>query len=425
MRRRQQCGFAVVVVVLVLGVVRYTQSPDIANAVSTKNRHLTGSNVLGSRKEKLQEHSKKPQIKTDGATVHSRTTVILNKYAHKDNVLSEEQLYFVKRQKRITPLDFNFTITGSPVCHSKNYPLLLVLVMTMHDHVEERKAIRETWGSVVKTKKWGEANVHEDTLIVFLLGKPDNNSKSDLAREENEVYHDIVEANFKESYYNLTYKVLMGYKWAKQFCPAAKYILKVDEDTFINMASLVKILGTLDLRNTVLGPYFETAGVERGGKHQLGKASYPFRAYPPHVKGNFYVMPSDLAFRVLEAAEYMPYVCIEDAHITGILLKVIGGKHIGVSPAAYLPKGPSNQICDFKKTIQTCIAKGDSKYGERNLEDYIRTEEVFMKIYASNFSAERCQVTNTLNLIPLPLHVFVLGGTGHSYPFCKKHNVYR
>ncbi|XP_067654517.1 beta-1,3-galactosyltransferase 5-like [Haliotis asinina] len=357
MRRRQLCGIAVVVIVLMLGVVRYTQSPGIDNSVSTQNRRLPGSNVLDSRKERVQVLSKKTEIKTRRVTIPSRTTVTPNKHAHKDNVPSEEELYFVKRPKRITPLDFKFTIPGPPVCHSKNYPLLLVLVLTMHDHVEERKAIRETWGSVVKTKKWGEADVPENTLLVFLLGKPDNDSKSDLARQENEVYHGIVEADFKESYFNLTYKVLMGYKWAKQFCPAAKYILKVDEDTFINLAALVNILGTLDLGNTVLGPYFETAGVERGGKHRLDKASYPFRAYPPHVKGNFYVMPSDLAFRVVEAAEYMPYVCIEDAHITGILLKVIGGKHIGVSPAAYRPKGPSNQICDFKNPFKLASQK--------------------------------------------------------------------
>ncbi|XP_071104955.1 beta-1,3-galactosyltransferase 5-like isoform X2 [Haliotis cracherodii] len=355
-RRRRQFGIAMVVVVLTLAVVRYTRSPGITS--STIHRDLTRSNVIGSRTGNIQEQPKKPEVKTKdtGAIAHTSTTANPKKQVHQDKVLSEEQ-YFAKSPKQITPLDFNFTVTGSPGCHSNPYPLLLVLVMTMHDHVEEREAIRDTWGSVVKTKKWGDSDIHENTMILFLLGKPDNNSKSDLIRQENEVHHDIVEADFRESYYNLTYKVLMGYKWAKQFCPAAKYILKVDEDTFINMAALVKILGTLDLKNTVMGPYFETAAVERGGKHQLGKEGYPFNFYPPHVKGNFYVMPTELAFRVLEAAEHMPYVSIEDAFITGILMKVIGGKHIGVSPAAYLPQGPSNRICDFNQPFKFASQK--------------------------------------------------------------------
>src|SRR5690606_2773383 len=46
---------------------------------------------------------------------------------------------------------------------------------------------------------------------------------------------DLVRGNFIDTYQNLTYKHVMGFRWVLMHCPQAHFIMKSDDDAFIDM----------------------------------------------------------------------------------------------------------------------------------------------------------------------------------------------
>jgi len=45
--------------------------------------------------------------------------------------------------------------------------------------------------------------------------------------EESEVHHDLIQGNFIDAYRNMTYKHVMGLKWATYFCQNARYTMYI------------------------------------------------------------------------------------------------------------------------------------------------------------------------------------------------------
>ncbi|NWI16272.1 B3GT2 galactosyltransferase, partial [Crypturellus soui] len=63
-----------------------------------------------------------------------------------------------------------------------------------------------------------------------------------LLREESARYGDLLQQDFLDTYNNLTLKTLMGLEWVAKYCPGAAYVLKADQDVFLNPAYLVRRL---------------------------------------------------------------------------------------------------------------------------------------------------------------------------------------
>ena len=87
--------------------------------------------------------------------------------------------------------------------------------------------IRETWGSVVKTNK--------EVKLICMLGQTLNAQVQNQINSESSHFHDIVQEDFLDSYMNLSLKSAAMLKWSYTYCPSAKYILKADDDTFVNI----------------------------------------------------------------------------------------------------------------------------------------------------------------------------------------------
>lgn len=60
--------------------------------------------------------------------------------------------------------------------------------------------------------------------------------------EENYEYGDIIQEKFHDTYNNLTLKSVMMLKWVTTNCPHATYLMKTDDDMYINVEGLVKAL---------------------------------------------------------------------------------------------------------------------------------------------------------------------------------------
>ncbi|PIK39379.1 putative beta-1,3-galactosyltransferase 1-like [Apostichopus japonicus] len=111
----------------------------------------------------------------------------------------------------------------------------------------QRKAQRE---SCLSVKVARGRNVRS----VFLLGKPKEEKLIAEIKAEQEIYQDILMEDFDDTYKNLTLKVLMGMKWASEYCSNASWVMKVDDDVYVDLTNAVALLeGVTTTVKTMIG----------------------------------------------------------------------------------------------------------------------------------------------------------------------------
>ncbi|XP_076462215.1 beta-1,3-galactosyltransferase 9-like [Babylonia areolata] len=141
-------------------------------------------------------------------------------------------------------------------------------------------------------------------------------------------FNDIVVGDFLDSYGNLSLKMAMVLQWADLHCARAKYLLKVDEDTFVNVPLLLDVLSLVSQNNShfVLGHLKASRrpSVARKGRWEVSTDAYPLPYWPQYVYGQSYVMSGDAIRSLRHVSQYMPLITNEDAYITGVLAKSAG-----------------------------------------------------------------------------------------------------
>ncbi|XP_071107116.1 beta-1,3-galactosyltransferase 1-like [Haliotis cracherodii] len=220
-----------------------------------------------------------------------------------------------KRKKILTKYSFSYDIMPERLDSERPYLIIMVLSVAKH----QRTAIRQTYGSVLRGKRWPGSNIILNAKLIFLLGRTPSEVGQAVLSEENVAHGDILQGNFIDTYRNLTLKVLMGLNYVSEYYPSTQYVLKADEDTFTDVDVLVRLLKKLRPVNSVLGHIYLSPPVLRTGKWAVSVYVYPFTLYPRYASGNTYVMSMDLGRCVVQNASLFPYTPIEDAFITGIM----------------------------------------------------------------------------------------------------------
>jgi len=189
--------------------------------------------------------------------------------------------------------------------------LVVALVHTAPRNYAKRQAIRDTWGKVIPT--------------LFFIGLPNSNITQHNIISENQLYHDIVQGDFLDSYRNLTYKHVMALKWTLYYCPCARYLLKTDDDTFVNAPYLLEILNyrlsPLGARNLLMCQLTTSGIVKRSyrSKWRVTYSEYPNHWYPIYCNGWAIVYSPDVIYKLYMEAQVTPYFWIDDVHITGTI----------------------------------------------------------------------------------------------------------
>lgn len=204
---------------------------------------------------------------------------------------------------------FNFIINRN-VCNNDTQ-LVMALVHTAPKNYAKRQAIRDTWAKTIPT--------------LFFMGLPDSNVTQNDIILESQLYNDIVQGDFSDCYRNLTYKHVMVLKWTIYYCPCARYLLKTDDDTFVNAPYLLEILNyrlsPLGARNLLMCQLIISGMVKRSyrSKWRVSYSEYPDRWYPIYCKGWVIIYSPDVIYKLYMEAQVTPYFWIDDVHITGIL----------------------------------------------------------------------------------------------------------
>ena len=240
-------------------------------------------------------------------------------------------------------------------------PLVVIAVPSHTGSVAERTAIRLTWGSFARREPWpvhGSTHIGNAATLVFVVGLDksadvtENGAKTTALAEEIQQYDDIVQGNFVDDYVNLTLKSLLILKMMSEHCRNARFLLKCDQDVFVNVPHLVELLqGVVGARRTFLGHVRHNSVAERSGKNKVTKNEYPLETFPPFMPGPSYVVTNDLPRELLEAAEYMPYLVVEDVYVTGVLGRMLGADYANLQGFSDVARRPSR--CDVVKNRVT------------------------------------------------------------------------
>lgn len=216
-------------------------------------------------------------------------------------------------------LNENITTILKPKMFCELHTFLLIIVCSAPANFQNRNIIRNTWGS--------DRTVANKTVqVYFLVGEVYNSTLQQDLVEESAIYNDIVQDHFVDSYNNLTLKSIFMLKLVASHCKdTVQFLMKTDDDMFVNTLPLVNTLRKSNATKLLLGCLICHAKPIKDVNNKWYAPKYLFdgRLYPNYLSGTGYVMSIDVVPRLFEAALKTPIFYLEDIYITGILPKSI------------------------------------------------------------------------------------------------------
>ena len=143
---------------------------------------------------------------------------------------------------------------------------------------------------------------------------------------ESETHGDILQERFEDSYRNLTIKTMLFLKWYNQKCSHVPYLLKADDDAFLNTKHLYKVVSQNTKADILIGQTLCVAKPIRfqRSKWYVSESEYREETYPPYLNGPGYLMSSSTAQKLFRAAYDVPLFVYEDIYLTGIVARAAG-----------------------------------------------------------------------------------------------------
>ena len=84
---------------------------------------------------------------------------------------------------------------------------------------------------------------------MFCTGSTFDENIQRSLEEESQEYGDLVQGDFLDNYHNLSYKGIMGNLWVAEFCSQAEFLVKTDDDMFVDMYEVKTCFIDLDTNN--------------------------------------------------------------------------------------------------------------------------------------------------------------------------------
>ncbi|XP_064608346.1 beta-1,3-galactosyltransferase 1-like [Liolophura sinensis] len=214
----------------------------------------------------------------------------------------------------------DFIISSKSVCKDQRVDIL-VYVHSATRNFQRRRILRETWAN-----KFIFKNITMRT--VFMLGRTHDFMEQMKIKNENLVYGDIVQGDFLDTHQNLTVKAIMVTRWIAEYCAHARYVIKADDDIFVNIFLFVeKITSTMSSRPKTIACHLKKNGstpIVRDQRSQwyVSKELLPGkRTYPQFCPGYALMFTGDLAPIMYTASFTSTYIPIDDVYMFGLLLE--------------------------------------------------------------------------------------------------------
>ncbi|CAL9683616.1 unnamed protein product [Knipowitschia caucasica] len=289
---------------------------------------------------------------------------------NKINSMSDQMRAFVSSMHC---REYPYIINQPGLCYTNetlDSPMLLMAIKSQLANFENRQAIRETWGRSGHVS--GEYNIRGGLVrTVFLLGKQESKPHLDmdiLLRDESRKYGDILQWDFKDTFFNLTLKDVLFWRWLEQYCPKAVFVFKGDDDVFVRTDALMDYLNkqweehslwqvyaneTDKGMDLIIGEVINNARPNRdpSTKYFIPESFY-HGAYPTYAGGGGVVYSGSLALRLKEVSDKISLFPIDDVYLGMCLNK------IGVAPSHHpgfltfdLPNTQRGNPCAYKSVL--------------------------------------------------------------------------
>uniref|UniRef100_A0A147BUR4 Hexosyltransferase n=1 Tax=Ixodes ricinus TaxID=34613 RepID=A0A147BUR4_IXORI len=225
---------------------------------------------------------------------------------------------------RESPETENYILHPANLCEIGNSLVhldYLVLIYSAPNHFDQRNAIRETWASELK----GNSN----SRTAFLLGRTEDDNVQRAIGSESYLHADIIQGTYMDHYQNLTLKAKMMMTWVLQFCRHVNFVFKSDDDTFVNVGNILKVMKNKS-KDAIYGELHTSERPIRNpsSKWYVSKKEYRGTKYPPFVAGSFYVLGGRILRRLYNAWEQVPLISLEDVFLTGFVAEKAGVERI-------------------------------------------------------------------------------------------------
>ena len=231
---------------------------------------------------------------------------------------------------------------------------LVIIIMSAPTHFEARTAIRQTWGHYGQRK---------DISILFILGSTSNVKIEKILQREEDMYGDMIRGNFVDSYSNLTLKTISILEWVDLYCSEVHFILKTDDDMFINVPRLLSFINKHKKdKNIIFGRLARRWKPIRNkkSKYYVSQAQYKLPIFPDFTTGPAYLLSSDVVRSLYEGALNQTYLKLEDVFITGIVAHKLGIKRAHANE--FFNKKISYSPCNVQKGISIHMVKYSEQF---------------------------------------------------------------
>jgi hypothetical protein len=140
---------------------------------------------------------------------------------------------------------------------------LFLAIISAPGYFDKRQVIRKTWLSqlILASNRFnnnsnnnasaaaGDASSTPVVKLVghgFVVGLTEDKDIQKRIEQESATYGDILQVNVIDTYADLTRKVTATWNWINSRCSRVDFVLKVDDDVYVNTRNLVSVVATLN-----------------------------------------------------------------------------------------------------------------------------------------------------------------------------------
>lgn len=224
------------------------------------------------------------------------------------------------------PPEIHVIMENTALCDGLDDLKWIVYIKTSPDAQEKRQLLRDTWADIRLFRK----NLFR---VIFLIGQTSDITTEKKVKEEFQVYRDIVQGDFIDSERNATLKAIMGLKWVKEHCSTARYAIKANDYTFINIFEMMKLMDDYEEKNKeriMICPLWkdDTMPILRDPKECglwcVKDDELPGRThFPQYCAGVGFIISREIVKDLYNGSRSTPFFWIDDVYITGLVPKTL------------------------------------------------------------------------------------------------------
>lgn len=248
------------------------------------------------------------------------------------------------------------SLANNELCGSNSgeHVRLLILITSAPAHRDARLAIRQTWGHYATRR---------DIAMAFILGATNVQSIEDSLEAESYMYSDIIRGRFFDSYNNLTLKTISSLEWVDTYCSRAAFVLKTDDDMFINVQRLMSFIDKHRSDDRVI--YGRLAKKwkpirNKRSKYYVSPQQYFPSVFPQFTTGPAYLISGSAVHDLYLKALVQTYLKLEDVFTTGIVAQLVNVKRIHINE--FLNRRIAFNPCNLRKAISVHMVKANEQF---------------------------------------------------------------